>query len=124
MYAFDDGELAAIIKEKLIAENVYVQLTLDFSQAQGGHEHAIFAAESYPASSVAIGLSEKGSIMHLKEGIIDGTIVFSGSTNWSSSGEHFQDNQLDVEINPLRAAIATARIGAIHANMLQKVRKV
>jgi phosphatidylserine/phosphatidylglycerophosphate/cardiolipin synthase-like enzyme len=118
IYGFDDDELAAIIKTKLNDEGVFVQLTLDSSQAGGVHEKALLAASSYPASSIAIGRSEKGAIMHLKQGVIDGAIVFTGSTNWSDGGETKQDNQLDVEINPLKAAIATARIGAIHANML------
>ena len=120
MYGFDDDDLAATLKEKLTDENVYVQFTLDSSQAGGVHEKALLAQEGYPLSSVAIGRSEKGAIMHLKEGVVDGTILFTGSTNWSTGGESLQDNQLTVEINPVAAAMATARIGAIHASMLQK----
>jgi phosphatidylserine/phosphatidylglycerophosphate/cardiolipin synthase-like enzyme len=120
MYGFDDDELAAILKSKLTDENVYVQFTLDSSQAGGVHEKALLATSQYPVSSVAIGRSEKGAIMHLKEGVIDGTILFTGSTNWSTGGEEKQDNQLTVEINPVAATMATARIGAIHANMLAK----
>ena len=119
MYGFDDQELADTLKQKLQADGVYVQLTLDSSQAGGVHERVILSGEDYPASSVAIGRSEKGQIMHLKEGIVDGTILFTGSTNWSNSGEALQDNQLTIEINPVAASMATARIGAIHAFMLQ-----
>jgi hypothetical protein len=122
MYGFDDDELAQIIKDKLVAENVYVQLTLDSSQAGGVHERTLLTGEDYPISSVAIGRSEKGAIMHLKEGVIDGVVHFSGSTNWSTGGESLQDNQLTVEINPVAAAMATARIGAIHASMLAKAK--
>jgi hypothetical protein len=122
MYGFDDDELAQIIKDKLVAENVYVQLTLDSSQASGVHEKTLLTGENYPISSIAIGRSEKGAIMHLKEGVIDGVIHFSGSTNWSTGGESLQDNQLTVEINPVAAAMATARIGAIHASMLAKAK--
>ncbi len=120
MYGFDDEELAAILLEKLQDESVYVQLTLDSSQAGGVHERTLLAQENYPLSSVAIGRSEKGAIMHLKTGVVDGTILFTGSTNWSTGGESLQDNQLTVEINPVAAAMTTARIGAIHAMMLQK----
>ncbi len=122
MYAFDDNELAAIVHEKLVTEHVYVQLTLDSSQALGAHEKTLLTTEAFPASSVAVGKSEKGAIMHLKEGVIDGVIIFTGSTNWSGGGEAAQDNQLDVEINPLKAVVAMARIGAIHANMLAKMK--
>lgn len=123
MYGFDDDELAAIIKDKLVAEHIYVQLTFDSSQAGGVHERTLLASQNYPASSVAIGRSEKGAIMHLKEGVVDGVIVFTGSTNWSDGGESKQDNQLTVSISAQEAAVATARIGAIHANMLQKANK-
>ena len=120
MYGFDDDALADIIKQKLEAHDVYVQLTLDSSQAGGVHEKAILAAESYPASTIAIGRSEQDAIMHLKEVVVDGTILVTGSTNWSASGETKQDNQLTVEYNPWAAAAAMARIGAIHANMINQ----
>ena len=123
MYGFDDDELADIILSKLKDENCYVQLTLDSSQAGGVHERTLLAKEQYPVSSVAVGRSERGAIMHLKVGVIDGTILFDGSTNWSGGGESKQDNQLTVSIDPIMAAMATTRISAIHTNMLQKAAK-
>ena len=120
MYGFDDDELAAIIKSKLENENVYVQLTLDSSQAGGVHEKTILAASDYPNNSVAIGRSERGAIMHLKQVVVDSAIVVDGSTNWSDGGETKQDNSLVVKIDRGEAAEVTTRIAAIHTNMMQK----
>jgi phosphatidylserine/phosphatidylglycerophosphate/cardiolipin synthase-like enzyme len=119
MYGFDDAELAAAMLAKLTDGHVTVQLTLDSTQAGGVHEKALLRDNPFPASSVAVGRSEKGAIMHLKTGVVDGLDVFDGSTNWSASGEHMQDNQLTVRRSPLAAAKVTARLTAIHLHMIQ-----
>ena len=122
MYGFDDEELADVIARKLNDENVYVQLTLDSSQAAGVHEKAILEHEGYPNTSVAIGRSERGAIMHLKSAVVDAAVVVHGSTNWSDGGESKQDNELIVRLDPAEAAVATTRFSAIHTHMLQSVK--
>jgi phosphatidylserine/phosphatidylglycerophosphate/cardiolipin synthase-like enzyme len=123
MYGFDDPELADILRSKLIQEHCYVQLTLDSSQAGGVHERQILTQEKYPASSVATGRSEHGAIMHMKECIIDGVFLVTGSTNWSIGAETKQDNQLTVIADPYVCAEARARIDCIHANMIAKAKR-
>lgn len=119
MYGFADEELAEIIQAHLSSQKIYVSLTLDSTQASGAHEKAILAKNDYPSNSIAVGRSERGAIMHLKEGIIDGTDIITGSTNWSTSGQSLQDNELTIRRSPLEAIRHRQRIDVIHNHMLQ-----
>jgi phosphatidylserine/phosphatidylglycerophosphate/cardiolipin synthase-like enzyme len=106
MYGWDDDELAELIAHIIDNPNIYVQITLDKSQAGGVHERTLLEKFKHEmdSNSVAIGTSEKGAIMHRKMVIVDGLWRISGSTNWSTSGETLQDNELTV----LQSAAACA----------------
>ena len=125
MYGYDDPKLNAILQEKLASESVFVQLSLDSTQAAGRVEKGILASwkNDLIGNSIALGHSEKDAIMHLKMVIIDGLDVVTGSTNWSTSGESRQDNQLTVIRDALAAAEARARIDIIHDDMLKQMAK-
>ena len=120
---FDDEELAQVLHDKIAQPGVFVQLSLDSSQAGGVHEKALLAKADYPATSVAYGRSEHGAIMHMKVLIVDGMYLVTGSTNWSTGGESLQDNQMTVTADTLACAQARSRTDAIHTSMLQQMSK-
>ena len=88
MYGYDDAELDAVIRMLIDSEHVFVQGTLDKSQAGGATERGIVQAwDPAVRASFAIGESATHQISHTKGGVIDGLVAWEGSTNWSASGE-------------------------------------
>jgi phosphatidylserine/phosphatidylglycerophosphate/cardiolipin synthase-like enzyme len=129
MYGYDDDQLNQVIQGQLASNTIYVQMSLDSSQAAGVHEKDLLVNLSKwenqkVGNSIAIGRSEKGAIMHLKLVIVDGLDVITGSTNWSTGGETQQDNQLTVIRDALVAAEARTRVDFIHDNMLKQMAAV
>jgi phosphatidylserine/phosphatidylglycerophosphate/cardiolipin synthase-like enzyme len=124
MYGYDDDELDTIIREKLDSEHVYVQMSLDKSQAGGKHEKELLAKWSNNGfgNSIAIGTSSvKHAISHLKVLIVDGVYTVTGSTNWSISGESEQDNQLTLSRNAVVASELRAVLDLNHDWMLKQM---
>lgn len=124
MYGYDDEELDGLIREKLGSKHVYVQMSLDKSQAGGVHEKVLLAKWDNDAfgNSIAIGTSEvHHAISHLKVLIVDGVYTVTGSTNWSISGESEQDNQLTLSRNAVVASELRAVLDLNHDWMLKQM---
>src|SRR5215212_949921 len=68
MYGYDDDDLDEIIRGKLGTDHVYVQMSLDKSQAGGVHEKRLLEQWSNDSfgNSIAIGNSARSAISHLK----------------------------------------------------------
>jgi phosphatidylserine/phosphatidylglycerophosphate/cardiolipin synthase-like enzyme len=121
MYGFDDDTLAEMLAGYCQDPHMYVQISLDKSQAGGIHEKQILVKffNDKEGTSVAIGTSERGAIMHRKMAIIDGVWLITGSTNWSTSGETLQDNELTVSYDPVECARARTVLDIEHDKMLK-----
>jgi phosphatidylserine/phosphatidylglycerophosphate/cardiolipin synthase-like enzyme len=124
MYGYDDPELDELIRGKLGSKHVYVQMSLDKSQAGGVHEKELLAKWSNDqfGNSITIGTSEvHHAISHLKVLIVDGVYTVTGSTNWSISGESEQDNQLTLSRNAVVASELRAVLDLNHDWMLKQM---
>jgi hypothetical protein len=125
MYGLDDDELVGMVAHLLDDPAIYCQITLDSSQAGGVHEKALLAKykHEFTGNSVAIGRSERGAIMHRKLLIVDGIWRLTGSTNWSTSGETLQDNELTVLQSASACAEARHVLDIAHDAALQQMSK-
>ncbi len=124
MYGYDDDELNDIILGKLTDAHIYVQMSLDKSQAAGVHEKPLLEKWSNAGfgNSIAIGTSSVHSaISHLKIVIVDNVYTVTGSTNWSISGETEQDNQLTLNRNAVVAAEMRGVLDLNHDWMLKQM---
>jgi phosphatidylserine/phosphatidylglycerophosphate/cardiolipin synthase-like enzyme len=123
MYGYDDDELNDIIMSKLNDEHIYVQMSLDKSQAGGVHERELLAKWSHDliGNSIAIGESTRGAISHMKIVVVDGVYTVRGSTNWSLAGEQKQDNELTLHNNAVIAAETRAELDRNHDAMLKQM---
>lgn len=125
LYGFDDDDLDSIIRNHMLNDHIYVQMSLDKTQAGGVHEKELLAKWPHDAmgTSVAIGTSAKHAISHLKVCIIDGVYTVKGSTNWSLAGEQKQDNELTLSRNAVIAAETRSVLDVNHDWMLQQMAK-
>jgi hypothetical protein len=123
MFGYDDQEIDAELHKHSHNPRVYLQMSLDSTQAKGVHEKDLLDKWNHDGigNSIAIGQSAKHAISHLKVLIVDGEYVVTGSTNWSISGEEKQDNQLTVVRSAIVAAGYRAILDINHTEMLKQM---
>ena len=135
MFGYDDQALNDAILSLMSNPDVFVQGSLDKSQAGGVHERVILAADvlADPGfyNSFVILQSETHQISHTKGGVLVAQgIGWEGSTNWSASGEgtgisldpavkpapgyKAQSNTLLVSCNPVFLSRFSARLDTEH----------
>lgn len=123
MYGLDDDDAVGMLVAATTRPDIYVQISLDSSQAGGVHERELLKRFNHDlvGNSIAIGRSIHGAISHLKLLVVDGLYLVDGSTNWSASGEQKQDNQLTLSRERARCAEARAIMDLNHDAMLQQM---
>lgn len=135
MFGYDDDELNSIIEGLIESKHVFVQGTLDKSQAGGVHEKKILALwKPEMRASFAIGQSATHQISHTKGGVLDSVVGFEGSTNWSASGEgtgkpgeagfKAQNNTLTVYVHPVEVALFGEELDEEHLIALRQQEKL
>lgn len=130
MFGYDDDDLDAEIKDLIEDDGVFVQGTLDKSQAGGVHEKKILEAWTPKMrASFAIGQSATHQISHTKGGVLDGVLAWEGSTNWSASGEgtiptegtrKAQNNTCTFHVHPIQVARFVEELNEEHVTALSQ----
>lgn len=125
MYGYDDPELDKLVQGLVTSKHVFVQGTLDKSQAGGVKERVLLQGWSGAVrASFAIGESATHQISHTKGGVLDDVLAFEGGVNWSATGEGWgskaQNNTLVVYTDPVEVREFTLRLDEEHVTALQQ----
>lgn len=122
MYSWNDKEINELFLHKLKDEHVYVQLSLEATQAAGPAAVPLVRKwHSVKGNSLSLGHSPFGEISHIKEFVLDGVLTIGGSTNLSGSGQNKQNNECYFCWDPVYAAETRARLDKIHDEQLMQM---
>lgn len=96
MFTYTDKALDALLHQKAATAGISFQMTFDASQSVQEPAMARLVAgwQADLGARVVTGHSEHNEIIHRKVVVIDHLYVAGGSTNWTVSGERFEDNEL------------------------------
>ena len=108
MYSFTDRELAEELC-RLAQSGVRVRVYRDGEQYQQESERGQSTTELLLAAGVQVKVKESRDLMHLKSYVIDGSLLRTGSANWSPTGLKRQDNDLRYDTDPALVTLFETR---------------
>ena len=118
-YTLVDAEIVQAIlaaAQRGVLVRLYVDRTELEAEAHGDatlNGKPLAALLNLPALSIKV--KESSILMHLKSYCVDGTVLRSGSTNFSPLGESEQDNDLILTDDPAAVALFKAKFEAMWA---------
>ncbi len=108
MYSFTDRELADALC-RLARSGVKVRVYRDGKQYQQESERGQSMTELLLAAGVEVKIKASRDLMHLKSYVVDGSLLRTGSANWSPTGLKRQDNDLRYDTDPALVTLFETR---------------
>jgi phosphatidylserine/phosphatidylglycerophosphate/cardiolipin synthase-like enzyme len=108
MYSFTDLRLAEELV-KLAHVGVIVRVYRDGIEYEQEKRRGKSTTEVLVRGGVAVRIKSSRDLMHFKSYVADGTMLRTGSANWSKGGLLKQDNDVHYEIDPSLAGIFETR---------------
>lgn len=122
MFTLTDPEINAVLHAKAALPEPFVfQMTLDATEATTVEAMVPIVAGWASDTRVAIGNSSRGNYSHDKLCVVDHLYVVDGSTNWTASGQSYENNTLIVRKHAVLAAWYETQLNAIYTYMRSKV---
>ena len=108
MYSFTDHELAEELV-RLAKSGVRVRVYRDWREYEQEKQRGSSTTEILEAGGVEVRVKSSQDLMHFKSYVIDGTLLRTGSANWSPTGLKRQDNDVHYEMDSETAKLFAAR---------------
>lgn len=110
MYSFTDRELAEELG-RLARRGVHVRVYRDRSEYAHEEQRGLSVVSMLLSAGVEVRIKGANDLMHLKSYAVDGTVLRTGSANWSPTGLKRQDNDIRYDNDPTLARLFLVRFG-------------
>jgi hypothetical protein len=98
MYSFTDRDLAEELV-RLAKSGVRVRVYRDWREYEQEKQRGSSTTEMLVAGGVQVRVKSSRDLMHFKSYVIDGTLLRTGSANWSPTALKRQDNDVHYEVD-------------------------